>query len=199
MKILGISCSPRKEKTTEFFLKKALEAASIQSGIETLFYSLAGKTVSPCTACGLCRNRLDCSQKDDFHKDLLPLLSQESIKGLIIATPVYFGCMSSQCKALLDRTLPLRRNGFLLKDKVAGVIAVGGSRNGGQELTVQAVHAGLLIQDCIIVSDGHGTAHFGGLAWERHPDGAQKDPDGLSTCANIGKKVAEIVLALNKK
>jgi multimeric flavodoxin WrbA len=30
-----------------------------------------------------------------------------------------------------DRTIPLRRSGFLLKNKIGGAIAIGHSRNGG--------------------------------------------------------------------
>jgi multimeric flavodoxin WrbA len=197
MKILGICCSPRKGKTTEYCLKKALEAAS-SPGITTTMLSLPDKKFQGCIACNYCRNHLDCSLKDDYQKDILPLLSDPEIKGLIIATPVYFGSMSSQCKAFLDRTLPLRRNGFVLKNKVAGVLAVGGSRNGGQELTIQAVHAALLIHDCIIVGDSQPSAHFGGIGWERHPGGFEEDEDGMFTVENLGKKVAETVLLINK-
>jgi multimeric flavodoxin WrbA len=198
MKILGISCSPRKDKTTEFSLKKALEAASSAPGIQTEFYSLAGKNTGGCMDCDFCRTAFDCSLKDDFRREIFPLLSDAEVKGLIIATPVYFGSMSSQCKAFIDRTLPFRRNGFRLKNKVAGVIAVGGSRNGGQELCIQAVHAALLIHGAIIVGDSSPTSHFGGALWQRHPGGIEKDADGLATAINLGKKIAETVLLLNK-
>ena len=53
--------------------------------------------------------------------------------GLIIGSPTYFASISGKLKALFDRTLPLRRDNFKLKGKVGGAIAVGGSRNGGQE------------------------------------------------------------------
>ena len=198
MKILGISCSPRKDRNTELCLKKALDKAATFSNIETQFISLSGKNFSGCIACDYCRKTLDCSLKDDFQKEILPILKDPDLKGIIIATPVYFGSMSSQCKAFLDRTLPLRRNGFLLKNKVAGVIAVGGSRNGGQELTIQAVHSALLIHDCIIVSDGANTAHFGGAAWERHPGGIEQDETGILTIQNLGKRIAETLLMLEK-
>ena len=195
MKILGISCSPRKEKSTEYCLKKALLAAEKIDGIDTITYSLAQKNINGCIACDYCRSQLGCSQKDDFLNELLPILKDPQLKGILIATPVYFGSMSSQCKAFIDRMLPLRRNGFMLRNKVAGVLAVGGSRNGGQELTIQALHASLLIQDCIIVSD---SSHFGSTCWERHPDGLENDTIGLVTAANLGKKIAETILLLNK-
>ena len=93
-----------------------------------------------------------------------------------MATPVYMGSMTSQGKAFLDRCVSLRRNGFLLRNKVGGVIAVGGVRNGGQSLTIQAVQAALLVQDMVIVSDGRPTAHFGGTVWSGHPDGTPVMP-----------------------
>ena len=198
MKILGISCSPRKDKATQYCLNKALESAGNSSGIEIINYSLAGKTFQGCIACDYCRKQLGCSQKDDFEKEILPLLTDPDLTGILIATPVYFGTMSAQCKAFLDRMLPIRRNGFVLRNKVAGVLAVGGSRNGGQELTIQAVHAALLIQNCIIVGDGHSTSHFGAICWERHPGGIEKDADGLLTATNLGKRIAETVLLVNK-
>ena len=196
MKILGISCSPRKEKTTEYLLKTALASAESVEGVETVFFSVANKNIQGCIACDYCRNHLDCSQKDDFQKEIMPLLLDPDVKGLIIATPVYFGTMSAQCKAVLDRTLPLRRNGFRLRNKIAGVLAVGGSRNGGQELTIQAVHASLLIQDCLIVGDGNSSSHFGGIGWERHPGGIEKDENGLVTVTNLGKKIAQTALMI---
>lgn len=106
--------------------------------------------------------------------------------------------MSTKCKAFIDRTLPFRRNGFLLKDKIVGVLAVGGSRNGGQEITIQSVQAAFLIHDCIIASDGYNTAHFGGMCWQRHPGGIEKDETGLKTVENLGKRVTELVLKFGK-
>jgi len=82
-----------------------------------------------------------------------------------VATPVYFGSMTSQCKAFLDRCVMFRRNGFLLRNKVGGVIAVGGVRNGGQELAIQAVQAAMLVQDMVLVSEGRPTSHYGATLW----------------------------------
>jgi multimeric flavodoxin WrbA len=61
----------------------------------------------------------------------------------------------------IDRSRPLRID-FKLKDKVAGAISVGASRNGGQETTISAIHQFLLIQDAIVVGDGAPKAHYGG-------------------------------------
>jgi multimeric flavodoxin WrbA len=196
MKIIGISTSPRKNRTTRTCLEAALQAArESQDNIATELIDLAQLKVGGCLACGKCLKELACSQEDDFNS-LIPLLANGEVGGIIIATPVYFGSMSSQCKAFLDRCVSLRRNGFLLRDKVGGVIAVGGFRNGGQELAIQAVHTVMLVQDMIIVGDGKPHAHFGGAAWSNHPDGLEKDLIGLETVRNLGKRVAEVAIRL---
>lgn len=192
MKIVGICCSPRKGKTTSYSLQACLSAVrEAHPEADTELIELADMEIGGCIACGHCLKGLECSQQDDFQK-IIPMLSDETLAGLIFATPVYFGSMSSQCKAFLDRCVMFRRNGFLLRDKVGGVIAVGGFRNGGQETTIQAVQSAMLIQDMIVVGDGRPGAHFGGTMWSAHPDGIEKDDFGLNTVQNLGRRVAEV-------
>lgn len=196
MKILGICCSPRKGQTTRKSLEVALEAASGHDGLETGIIDLAEMQVNGCVACGHCRNELSCPQEDDYNS-LIPALTDPEVKGIIIATPVYLGTMTAQCKAFLDRSVMFRRNGSLWKDKVAGVLAVGGVRNGGQELTIQAVRTAMLCHDMICVSDGLDTSHFGASLWSGGPGGLENDSDGLKTARNLGKRVAEVAARLS--
>ena len=197
MKIIGVSCSPRKGKTTFYALEQCLQAVKeTWPEMDTALWELADLKFGGCLACGQCAKGLKCSQEDDFGPIANGLADPEVI-GLIVATPVYLGTMTSQCKAFLDRCVPLRRNGFLLHNKVGGVIAVGGVRNGGQDLTIQAVQAAMLVQDMVVVSDGRPTAHFGGTIWSGHPEGVGNDAFGLTTARNLGKRVAEVSLKLN--
>jgi multimeric flavodoxin WrbA len=197
MKIIGVSCSPRKGKTSFYALDQCLQAVKeTWPELDTALWELADLKFGGCLSCGQCAKGLKCSQEDDFGPIVAGLADPEVI-GLIVATPVYLGTMTSQCKAFLDRCVPLRRNGFLLRNKVGGVIAVGGVRNGGQDLTIQAVHASMLVQDMVIVSDGQPTAHFGGTVWSGHPEGVSNDSFGLTTARNLGKRVAEVALKLN--
>jgi multimeric flavodoxin WrbA len=192
MKVAGISCSPRKGKSTFYALETCLQAAKETiSGIETILVELSEMKINGCIACGKCTKGLECSQEDDFVK-MIPILSDSELAALVIATPVYFGSMTSQCKAFLDRCVMFRRNGFLLRNKVGGVIAVGGVRNGGQELAIQAVQAAMLVQDMVVVSEGRPTSHYGATLWNGHPDGIEKDAFGLETARNLGKRVAEV-------
>lgn len=198
MKIVGVSCSPRKGKSTKVALEVCLQAVKeTVPDIETLLIELSEMKINGCIACGKCMKVLECSQEDDFVK-MIPILSDQELAGLVVATPVYFGSMTSQCKAFLDRCVMFRRNGFLLQNKVGGVIAVGGVRNGGQELAIQAVHAAMLVQDMVIVSEGRPTSHYGATLWSGHPDGIEKDTFGLETARSLGKRVGEVAMRMHK-
>lgn len=193
MKIIGISASARKNKSTHFLLEQCLDevkgsADGAGKSIETELIDLAPLKVHGCIACDACKKGVLCSQQDDYQP-IIAKLADPEVVGIIVATPVYMGCMTSQAKAFLDRTVLFRRNGFMFKNKLGGVITVGGSRNGGQELTIQAVHAAMMIHDMIIVGDGD---HFGGAAWANHPDGYQGDTTGIATVKNLGKRIAEV-------
>lgn len=197
MKIVGISCSPRKGKTTRTSLDKCMGAITENfPEIQTEIIDLAGMDLRGCIACGHCMKNLECSQKDDFN-DIIPILQDPDLGGLIIATPVYLGTMSSQCKAFLDRTVMFRRNGFLFRDVVGGVMAVGGFRNGGQEATILHVHSAMLVHDMILVGDGKPGSHFGGTMWSGHPEGIEKDDPGLKTVESLGQRVAQVALKIH--
>ncbi len=186
-KILGVSCSPRPGKTTAAALKVCLEAAKAAGpNVETELVELAGFNIpvfdpaAPGSA--------------DFEK-VAAKLTDPKVAGILVGTPVYFGSMSSLCKAFLDRFIALRKDNFALANKVAGVVAVGGMRNGGQELTIQTVQAALLAQEMILVGDGRPTAHRGATLWNQGDD-ISKDELGLATARNLGRRVAEVAARL---
>jgi multimeric flavodoxin WrbA len=195
MKILGIACSPRKGMTTCQSMEICLEAASaVDSTIETELIDLAGLHIHPCTACNACKKGVLCSIDDDFTP-LLAKFADPAIGGIIIGTPVYMGSMTGVCKCLLDRSVVMRRNGFLWGGTVGGVLACGHSRNGGQELTITHVQAAMMIHDMILVSDGAPQAHFGATMWTAN--GVEADDFGQTTARGLGASVARTALQLN--
>ena len=197
MKIIGINCSPRKGQTTQKSLEACLKAVHNESGdIKTDIIEIADLDVRGCLGCGYCTNQLKCKQEDDFNS-LIPVLSDEEVAGIIIATPVYLGTMTSQCKAFLDRTVVLARNGSLLRNKVGGVLAVGGVRNGGQEFTIQAVQAAMFCHDMVCVGGGTKAAHFGAALVSSEKKGIEYDGIGIETARDIGRRVAGLAMMLN--
>ncbi|CAB3289961.1 NADPH-dependent FMN reductase [Methanocaldococcus lauensis] len=193
MKVIGISGSPRPDGNTSLLVRESLNAIA-EEGIETEFISLAGKELNPCLGCNICKETGYCQIIDDIE----PILEKmKEADGIILGSPVYFGGVSAQLKMLMDRSRPLRI-GFQLRNKVGGAIAVGASRNGGQETTIQQIHNFFLIHSMIVVGDNDPTAHYGGTGVGKSPGDCEKDEIGLETARNLGKKVAEVIKLIKK-
>jgi multimeric flavodoxin WrbA len=123
MKILGISGSARKDGNTVAMLKESLKAAKAE-GAEVELFSVAGKEIKGCEGCWSCTKTGKCKIKDDVTVLFEKMIAAD---GIIFGTPVYFYGMTSQAKAIIDRTISLREPGKNLANKVFGVIASAGS------------------------------------------------------------------------
>lgn len=192
IKILGLCCSPRQGKTTSEALRVCLEeAAKVSDRIETELIELGALKIPAQVAAGI---PLEAGEKDDFPA-LLPRLVAKEVGAIIIGTPVYMGNMSALCKAFIDRTVEVRKQDFAWSGRVGAVLAVGGARNGGQELTVHSVLRSLIAQEMFVVGEGRPTSHWGGTLWNKE-DSIAWDEFGLTTTRNLGKRVAEVTLKL---
>lgn len=193
VRIVAVSCSPRKNSTTAAALQVCLQAArEVSLRIETELIELAGLRINGNVAAGV---PLEQGERDDFPP-LVPKLADARVRGIIIGTPVYFGNMSSLCKAFLDRCIALYQDDFALSGKIAGVVAVGGTRNGGQEATIQSVHMSLLCQEMLVVGNGRPGPRLGGIAWSGAEGGVLKDEFGMTTTKALGRRVAEVALRM---
>jgi multimeric flavodoxin WrbA len=122
MKILGLSCSPRKSGNTETLVAEALEGAR-SGGAEAELLSVHGRKISPCDGCQTCVTTSVCHIDDDMQEIFKKMIVAD---GIIFGTPIYFYAMSAQAKAIMDRTYSIRRPEFQLASKVGGIIAVAG-------------------------------------------------------------------------
>ena len=123
MKILGISCSPRKNGNTVAMLTAALNAAKA-AGAEVELYSVAGKNIQPCTGCWACHGTATCTLKDDMQELYEKIIAAD---GIIFGTPIYSWGMTAQSKSIIDRTVALNKPPRSLTNKVCGVVACCGS------------------------------------------------------------------------
>ena len=123
MKILGLSCSPRREGNTMILLNQVLEGAKSE-GAEVELFSVAGKDIKPCDGCRACNKTGECVIKDDMTPLYGKLLESG---GIVFGTPVYFYGMTAQAKAIIDRTISMNSPGKSLANKVGGAIVTGGS------------------------------------------------------------------------
>ncbi len=123
MKILALSCSPHIQGNTVRLLEQALEGARSE-GAATELWSVVGKTIRPCEACGSCAGKGVCKIKDD-----MPELADKMLdaNGIIFGTPVYFWDVTAQAKMVIDRTFALNIPERSLANKVGGIVTVAGS------------------------------------------------------------------------
>ncbi len=104
MKAVGINGSPRKKWNTATLLQKALDGA-VSHGFETETFHLYDLTYKGCASCFACKTRNGksygrCAIKDD----LTPILSKvHEIDVLILASPMYFGCVTGEMRSFMER------------------------------------------------------------------------------------------------
>lgn len=188
VKIIGVSCSPRKGMTTAKAVQAALDAAkNLDPRIQVELVDLGGLNIAGWSP---------QPPKDDFNS-ILSKLQDPDLAGLIIGSPSYFRGLSSLCKAFIERCAPLRDPKMLLDGKPIGVIATGSFRNGGQELVIGQVQAAMLCFGMIPVG-GRPPAVQGGTVLSTKDD-ISGDELGLTTVRNTGLRVAEFALRLVRK
>jgi multimeric flavodoxin WrbA len=192
LKILGISCSPRPGKTTAAALKICLEAAQAVPGVTTELIELAGRHIGV-------YDPANPEAAQGGFADLIPVLADPNVGGIIVGTPVYMGNMTSLCKAFFDHGVVFRRQKFALGGKVGGAVAVGAARNGGVEFALRSVQAWMVCQSMIVVGDGQPTSHYGAALLNDGQDSIANDTSGIATAKNLGRHVAEVALRLRNQ
>lgn len=109
MKVLCVQGSPRKKGNSATIARRFLEVAK-DYGAVIKNYILNDLNYRPCQACYACKTTLEhCALKDD----LTPVLNALGECDLVVvATPVYFGDISAQTKAFIDRTFSFVKPDF---------------------------------------------------------------------------------------
>ena len=191
-KVIAINGSPRKGMTTSAGLQVCLDAVKeADNSIQTELIELGDLSIPAYLAPGLPLREGDT---DDFPA-LAKKLTAPEVVGIVVGSPVYFGNMSALCKAFLDRCIALRKDHFALAGKVAGVVAAGGARNGGQETTIQSIQVALSGQDMLILQTGQPTTRIGATFWNQN-DSIAEDDFGRKTAQDLGRNIAGAIAKL---
>ena len=192
-KILGISGSPRKS-STEYALKEALKSIEDKEGIETELMTLRGKKIAPCNGCGYCKkNKTWCCLKDDFQELLDEFITADAY---LIGSPVYVYGVTPQLSAFFSRMRPLFHvYPELMRNKLGSAFAVGGTRNGGEEIAVMNIHNMMMARGInIICNEVYGYA--GGYIWSKDQgeSGVDEDEIGMSGLKKLANKLADMTI-----
>ncbi len=189
MKVLGIVCSPRKGGNTEILVKEALASAR-EAGAQTELVSVVGKNISPCDGCSSCRETNVCHIQDDMQSIYQQL---ETADAIIFGSPVYFGSVSAQAKAIMDRTF-LFLGDRRLKGKVAApVLAV---RRVGAGQTRNLLYGYFMAQGMIPVRGAIGYGREKGDV--KQGVGATQGLSALEEARTVGKDVVQMVRQFSK-
>jgi multimeric flavodoxin WrbA len=202
-KIIGI-CGSTRKNATEYALRVALEEAEKVEGIEVELISLRGKKINPCIHCDKCiRDEfLGCAiyQEDDMNEIFHKCVEAE---GLIMASPVFEMGISPQLSAFMSRFrscyLDLRNDPEVYGKHVGGAIAVGGTRNGGQEMTIACMHNYYHTHGYVVTGGALGV-YAGAAVWSQDNTKFDEsvDPIGIDNARKLGGKVARTVIQMHK-
>lgn len=196
-KVVGICGSPR-EGASEYLLKKGLKDLEQSDEIEVSFVTVRESEISPCKHCSWCENNKGCSIKDDWE-EVSKLLKEAD--GIVIASPIHFGSVSAQTKAVIDRCQSLIMEDIdIFKGKVGMSIVVGGDRSGGQELAIQQINTFYLLNGMIPVSGGAFGANLGACLWSQDngAEGIKNDTYGLKTLDMTLNKFRDFLINFEK-
>ena len=104
-KIVIIDGGPRKNFNTASMLQKFAEgASSVSNDIEVKTVRLYGLDYKGCMSCMACKIKGKASNVCKFKDALTPLLDEiAEADGLVLGSPIYFGDVTGQMRAFLER------------------------------------------------------------------------------------------------
>lgn len=190
--IVAINGSPKDDGNTAFLLQQSInECAKMGASTEIIHCQkiLKDQKNPYCMACtSPCTGK--CYEDKEMAK-AYELLSRAD--GIIAGSPVYFGTVSAQLKSFWDKSRKLRAEKKLL-NIVGGAITSGGSRFGGQETTLRAIHDMFLVQGMIVIGDGHYENDCGhmGVAAQRPADA---DANAIERNRILAKRIVQVAEA----
>jgi multimeric flavodoxin WrbA len=192
MRVLGIVASPRKRGNTEILVEEVLSAARAE-GAETDIFLVHDKDIKGCNGCMACERKRSakCIIKDDMQL-LYPLM--KAADAIVFGSPVYFHGVTSQAKAIMDRTFCYLFN-HGLKGKVgASVLAL---RRVGASQTRVHIYGWFLAHGMVPVRGAIGYGREKGDV--RTSDGAGIDRTALEEARETGRDVMEMLKKLSVK
>ena len=191
VKAIGINGSPRQTGNTFYMLSTVLGELELR-GIDTQIIQAGGRDIHGCIACGKCRKSTvpRCVFDDDIINEALAAIQNADI--LILGSPVYFGGLSAQMKAFIDRVGYASRPHKLLKGKIcASVVAV---RRNGALVAFNSMNNLFTISEGVIVGSSYWNQGVGGAIGD-----VATDEEGMQTMKTLGQNIADVAMALKKQ
>ena len=183
MKVVAFNGSPRKDGNTSILIRHVLSAIE-DAGIDTETVQVGGKSIRGCIACYKCFENKDrhCAVNKDMLNDSIDRML--AADGIIIGSPVYFSCMTSEIKALIDRAgMVSRANEMMLRRKVGAAVVV--ARRAGTVHTFDSINHFFTINEMMIPGSNYWNMGFG-----REKGDVEGDAEGLDIMKTLGENMA---------
>lgn len=190
MKVVAFNGSPRKNGNTSYLLKTVLKTME-NNGIETEFIQVGGKPLHGCMACFKCAENQDrkCSITNDKLNEYLEKMIESD--AILVGSPTYFSDMSSETKALLDRSCFVAlQNGGLFRKKVGAAVAA--QRRGGAVHVMDSMLKPFQMSEMFIPGSTYWNMGFG-----MNEGDAAEDEEGVKNMENLGRQMAYLLKALD--
>jgi multimeric flavodoxin WrbA len=190
LKVVAFNGSARKDGNTAFLLNRVLEVLKAE-GAETELVQLAGEHIRGCTACRACFESKNerCVIADDNVNLYIQKMKQAD--AILLGSPTYFGMMSPELKALIDRAgFVARAAPDLLKHKVGAAVAV--ARRTGALCTFDAINHFFLINQMIVPGSSYWNIGLGNKKGD-----VEKDEEALRTMEDLGRNIAWLLKKLS--
>ncbi len=207
-KITLINGSPRKKRSCNFLIDKAIEGIkSVDGEFEVQKVQISDFNLLPCNGCDQCLrrpNECPLAEKDDTKKIEEAILNADA---LIIAAPSYFGSVSSQVKVLIDRSRPWKMGGYKLKDMIMAPMAAQGLRNGGglgaiaDLINFAMTHGMIVVGNALgnpVLEENIGITSLQKFGLKEFVGKEETDELAGLIAMDLGKRVAELLLKFNK-
>lgn len=190
MYALAICGSPHKHGNTAILLETALGSLK-DKGWETEIYSLAGKNLHGCIACGQCLKKKDmrCAIKTDaLNEEILPRMFRAD--AILIGSPTYFAGINTDAKAAIDRGgFVALANGGAFAGKIGAAVVA--ARRGGPVQVFDTINHFFLVSQMIVPGSLYWNFAYGTL-----PGEVESDSEGLANMRDLGNKIAWLGTAL---
>ncbi|MCE5300671.1 MAG: flavodoxin family protein [Spirochaetia bacterium] len=186
MKVTAINGSPRPKGNTAQAIEVVFEELR-KEGIETELINIGTTRLSGCIACFKCRENKDkkCVLKGDPMNEYIAKL--DASDGIIIGSPVYYGSMTTNTKAVIERCGQVARaNNDMFARKIgAPVVAV---RRAGSNFTYAAINFFFGILQMPIA-----TSSYWNMTLTGRQGDMQKDEEGVETFRKLGKNMSWLI------
>jgi multimeric flavodoxin WrbA len=190
VKAIAVNGSPRTLGNTFYLLSTVLGELELR-GIQTQLIQAGGRDIHGCIACGKCRKSSvpRCTFDDDIINEALAAIENADI--LILGSPVYFGGLTAQMKAFIDRVGYVSRPHKLLKGKICASVAA--ARRNGALVAFNSMNNLFTISEGIIVGSSYWNQGVGAAVGD-----VAADEEGNQTMKTLGQNIADVALALKK-